>query len=106
MLELHQIGVQSGDVAPHLAGMREPFEKLLRDGQRDGSVRADLDAEFLAEFVIGALDTTVTNWLIQADYPLAARLDQAASLLVEAIEPRSGGSPGASSPIPEPNRES
>lgn len=106
MLELHQIGVQSGDIAPHLAGMGEPFERLLRGGQQDGTVRDDLDAEFLAEFVIGALNTTVTNWLIETDYPLAVRLDQTASLLVEAIEPRHGDSPGGSSPIPEPNPES
>ena len=99
LLELHQIGVQSGDVAPHLAGMREPFERMLREGQQGRTVRDDLDAEFLAEFVIGALNTTVTNWLIQTDYPLDVRLDQAASLLVEAIEPRPGNPPGGSSLI-------
>ena len=99
LLELHQIGVQSGDVAPHLAGMREPFERMLREGQQGRTVRDDLDAEFLAEFVIGALNTTVTNWLIQTHYPLAVRLDQAASLLVEAIEPRPGDPPGGSSLI-------
>ncbi len=106
LLELHQIGVQSGDVAPHLAGMREPFERMLREGQRQRTVRDDLDAEFLAEFVIGALNTTVMNWLIQTHYPLAVRLDQAASLLAEAIEPRPGDPPGGSSPIPESHRES
>ncbi|MBW2288708.1 MAG: TetR/AcrR family transcriptional regulator [Deltaproteobacteria bacterium] len=106
LLELHQIGVQSGDVAPHLAGMREPFERMLREGQRQRTVRDDLSAEFLAEFVIGALNTTVMNWLIQTHYPLAVRLDQAASLLAEAIEPRPGDPPGGSSPIPESHRES
>jgi AcrR family transcriptional regulator len=106
LLELHQIGVQSGDVAPHLAGMREPFERMLREGQQEQTVRDDFDAEFLAEFVIGALNTTFTNWLIQTHYPLSARLDQAASLLVEAIEPRPGDPPGGSSPIPVSHRES
>lgn len=105
LLELHQIGVQSGDVAPHLAGMREPFERMLREGQRERTVRDDFDAEFLAEFVIGALNTTFTNWLIQSNYPLAARLDQAASLLVEAIEPHPVDTPGGSSPIPVSQRE-
>lgn len=106
MLELHQIGMQSGDLAPHLAGMREPFERLLREGQQDGTVRTDLDAEFLAEFVIGALDTTVTNWLIHTHYPLAVRFDQAASVLIEVIAPRPGHSPDASSAIPAAKRES
>jgi AcrR family transcriptional regulator len=102
LLELHQIGVQSGDVAPHLAGMREPFQRMLRDGQREGTVRADLDADFLAEFVIGALNTTVVNWLIQTEYPLAVRLEQAAALLAEAIEARPRGATGGSSPNPDP----
>jgi AcrR family transcriptional regulator len=102
LLELHQIGVQSGDVAPHLAGMREPFERLLREGQREGTVRDDLDAEFLAEFVIGALNTTVVNWLIQPEYPLADRLGQAAALLAEALEPRPQEATGGSSPNPDP----
>jgi len=106
MLELHQIGMQSGDLAPHLAGMREPFERMLREGQQDGTVRTDLDAEFLAEFVIGALDTTVTNWLIQAHYPLAIRFDQAASVLIEVIAPRPGASRDAPSALPVTRRES
>ena len=106
LLELHQIGVQSGDIAPHLAGMREPFGRMLREGQQERTVRDDFDAEFLAEFVIGALNTTLTNWLIQTDYPLADRLDQTASLLAESIEPRPGNPPGASSSIPDPRRES
>ena len=86
--------------------MREPFERMLREGQQERTVRQDFDAGFLAEFVIGALNTTFTNWLIQADYPLSARLEQAASLLVEAIEPRPGDPPASSSPIPDPDRES
>jgi len=106
LLELHQIGIQSGDVAPHLAGMREPFERLLREGQQDGTVRDDFAAEFLAEFVIGSINTTITNWLVRTAYPLASRLDQATSLLVEAIEPRPGIARADSSPIPEPSRES
>jgi len=105
LLELHQIGAQSGDVAPHLAGMREPFERMLHEGQQNGTVRDDFEAEFLAEYVIGALNTTITNWLVQTDYPLAARLDQAAALLVEAIEPRGGDAPAGSSQVPESSRE-
>lgn len=106
LLELHQIGIQSGDVAPHLAGMREPFERMLREGQRDGQIRDDLDVEFLAEFAIGALNTTIANWLIQPDYPLVARLDQSASLVAESIAPQPGFTPSIQPPIPDPNRES
>lgn len=105
ILELHQIGMQSGDVAPHLAGVREPFARMLAQGQRDGQVRDDCDATFLAEFVVGALNTTVTNWLIQPDYPLATRLDQAAALLVESIEPRAAIAPSGSSSASDSNRK-
>jgi len=105
ILELHQIGVQSGDVAPHLAGVRQPFERMLAQGQRDGQVRADLHARFLSEFALGVLNTTITNWLMQPDYPLAERLDQSAALLVESLAPRPVDPPSASSSIPDSNRE-
>lgn len=104
LLELHEIGVQSGDVAPHLAGVRQPFEQMLAKGQRDGQVRTDLDAQFLSEFVVGALNTTITNWLMQPDYPLAARLVQAAALVVESLAPRPMSS-SASQSVPDPDRE-
>jgi hypothetical protein len=56
--------------------------------------------------VIGALNTTVVNWMIQSDYPLATRLEQTTALTVEAIAPRTKAESGVSPPSPDPRRES
>ena len=43
----------------------------MEDGQRDGSVRADINRKLAAKMLFGALDETVTSWVL-ADkrYPL------------------------------------
>jgi AcrR family transcriptional regulator len=88
LLELLQIGVRRGDIAPHLVGLVAPFEEMYRKGQEQGTVRPDLDAAFLSEFSVGALNTTVMNWLGQDDYPLLRRLELVATLIAEATVPR------------------
>jgi AcrR family transcriptional regulator len=88
MIELMQAGVRSGDVTPHVQGVLPRFTTLIREGQRAGDVRRDRDAEFLAEIVIGALNTAITNWLGDREYPLADRLQQTASFMGEAISSR------------------
>jgi AcrR family transcriptional regulator len=88
LLELVQMGLHEGDVAPHLAGLIAPFTDVLREGQRQGSVRSDCDADFLAELVVGALNTTITHWMSDPGYPLADRLERTASIMGEAIAPR------------------
>jgi AcrR family transcriptional regulator len=88
LLELLQIGAQRGDVAPHAVGLLAPFEEMYRAGQEQGTVRIDLDATFLSEFAVGALNTTVMNWLMQEDYPLLRRLETTATLIAESTAPR------------------
>ena len=60
----------------------------ILEGQRRGEVRGDLDAAFLAEIVIGALNVSVTHWLVDPEYPLEERMRQTAAFLTEAIQPR------------------
>src|SRR5206468_1199579 len=59
----------------------------VREGQRKGEVRNDLDAAFLTEMVLGALNATVINWMNDPNYPLEQRLRQAAAFIGEAIRP-------------------
>jgi hypothetical protein len=59
----------------------------LRGGQRKGEVRDDLEAAFLAEMVLGALNAPFINWMNDPDYPLRQRLRQAAAFIGEAIRP-------------------
>ena len=61
--------------------------QLLERGQANNEVRSDLDAEFLAEMVLGALHATLTQWLSDEAYPIVERLPRAASFISEAVRP-------------------
>jgi AcrR family transcriptional regulator len=91
LFELMQIGIHNGDVAPHLVSVFTPIACMLREAQARGEVRTDLDAELLAELVVGALNANIMSWLGDPDYPLADRLCQTASFMGEAIAPRVEG---------------
>jgi len=89
LLGLIRSGAHSGHVAPHASRIRDPFASMMLEGQRKGEVRDDLDATFLAEVVIGALNASITNWLADDDYPLAERLRETATFMGEAIQKQS-----------------
>lgn len=89
MLGLIHRGTHSGDVSPHTFKIREPFAAMLREGQLKGEVRDDLDAAFLAEVVLGALNAAISNWLGDPEFPLADRLRDTATFMGEAIGTRS-----------------
>lgn len=87
VLELVRTRGKPGEAPPYLERVFAPFTKTLREGQRTGDVRDDLDAHFLAEMVLGALNATVINWMNDPNYPLEQRLRQAAAFIGEAIRP-------------------
>jgi len=91
VLELVRQRGRAGDTPPYLERVFAPLAKTLREGQRKGEVRHDLDALFLAEMVLGALNATVINWMNDHDYPLEQRLRQAAAFIGEAIRPAKTG---------------
>jgi hypothetical protein len=70
-----------------LASLGRPIALLLERGQERQEVRQDLEAEFLAEMVLGALHATLTQWLSDESYPIVQRLPRAASFICEAIRP-------------------
>jgi AcrR family transcriptional regulator len=88
LVELMRTSARPGEAYPYLARVRESFSAVLREGQETGDVRADLDATFLAEMVVGALHVGVTNWLVDPGYPLEERLLQTAAFIREAIQAR------------------
>ena len=59
------------------AWLRDYFELLdevLEEGQRDGSLRSDVNRKLAARMLFGALDETVTSWLLsEKPYPLKER---------------------------------
>jgi TetR/AcrR family fatty acid metabolism transcriptional regulator len=52
------------------------IEGVLKDGQKDGSVRADLDTWFATKCIFGILDEAATNWVLsEKNYRLHAILE-------------------------------
>ncbi len=74
------------DGPAYLVRVYAPFAAMLSEGQARGEVRSDLDADFLAEMVLGIFNATITSWLARDDYPIETRLRQAARFAWESIQ--------------------
>ena len=66
----------------------EPFVDLLSDGQREGSVRNDHPANFLSQMIVGMLNSAITSWLANPDYPVEEGLHAANDFAIETLRPR------------------
>ena len=88
LLELLRTESRPGDAPPYLQRVHEPFVAMLREGQRREEVRADQDASFLAEMVVGVLNAALMGWLADARYPIDRRLPEAAAFAWEAVRRR------------------
>lgn len=87
VLELMRTRARPGETPPYLDRIFAPIVTTLREGQRKGEVRTDLDPAFLAEMVLGALNAPFINWMNDPNYPLEPRLRQAAVFIGDAIRP-------------------
>jgi len=88
LLELMRSSGRAGQPIPYLALAKGPFARMMQEGQGRGDVRGDIEAAFLAEMIIGALNIVITNWMADTDYALEERLEQTANFLAEALAPR------------------
>jgi AcrR family transcriptional regulator len=88
LLELMRGSAHPGEDAPYLSPVHEPFAMVIHEGQAAGEVRIDLEATFLAEMALGALNVAMSHWLNDPEFPLERWLRQAAAFICEAIEPR------------------
>ncbi|MBB83803.1 MAG: hypothetical protein CL931_08340 [Deltaproteobacteria bacterium] len=73
---------------PYLERLFEPFVDLLSDGQREGSVRNDHPANFLSQMIVGMLNSAITSWLANPDYPVEEGLHAANDFAIETLRPR------------------
>jgi len=89
LLELVSTSSRPGGAFAYLASAHAPFVEILVEGQRRGEVRADHDAGFLAEMVVGAFNAAAIQWMIDPRYPLAERLRRTGGFIGEAIAPPS-----------------
>ena len=55
---------------PYLQRLQEPFVDLVAEGQRNGEMRDDHTAAFLAQMTVGMLNSAITSWLADPEYPV------------------------------------
>jgi AcrR family transcriptional regulator len=69
------------------------IEKIVSDGQADGSFRSDIDPVFASMLFYGAIEQLLTGWIFEVVPSADADFDEAKGLVVETIcaglEPRS-----------------
>jgi TetR/AcrR family fatty acid metabolism transcriptional regulator len=67
----------------------ELLDEVLEQGQRDGSLRPDVNRKLAARMLFGALDETVTSWLLsEKRYPLVGLASPVVDLFLRgAAEP-------------------
>ena len=67
------------------------LDEVIEEGQRDGSLRADVGRRLAAKVLFGALDETVTSWLLsEKRYPLKAQAAPVVDLFLRGAAAASG----------------
>jgi AcrR family transcriptional regulator len=72
---------------PYLHRLQEPFVHLIAEGQRKGEMRNDLDAAFLAQMAVGMMNSAITNWLVDPEYPVEKTLIDATEFALSTLSP-------------------
>ena len=78
---------------PYLERLFAPFVRLIEEGQAAGEMRRDHDAAFLAQMAVGMMNSAITNWLADPEYPVESGLRNAAEFALDtlAAPPRGPG---------------
>jgi AcrR family transcriptional regulator len=71
---------------PYLERLVEPFIDLVREGQRSGEFRTDHDAAFLTQMALGMMNSAITNWLTNPDYPVETGLVDATDFALQTLQ--------------------
>jgi AcrR family transcriptional regulator len=82
---------------PYLERLVEPFVTLIQEGQAAGELRSDHDAAFLAQMAVGMMNSAITNWLADPDYPVEAGLIEAADFVLATLATPTSANPSSSS---------
>jgi len=90
LLEVMRSDATPNGPHPYLERLFEPFVALIEQGQRTGEMRSDYDAAFLAQMAVGMLNSAITNWLANPDYPVENGLVDAAEFALITLRPEPG----------------
>ncbi len=82
---------------PEIRQAYEAIEKIVADGQADGTFRKDVDAAFASMLFYGAIEQLLSGWIFELVPGEDDDYDRAKELVVETIcaglEPRPAGAP-------------
>jgi AcrR family transcriptional regulator len=85
LLELVRSDATPGEPHPYLDRLFEPFVDLIAEGQRQGEIRTDREAAFLTQMAVGMMNSAITNWLANPDYPVEEGLVEATEFAIETL---------------------
>ena len=63
----------------------DPIVALIEEGQRRGEMRSDHDAAFLAQMAVGMLNSAITSWFANPDYPVESGLVEATEFTLDTL---------------------
>jgi AcrR family transcriptional regulator len=89
LLELLRLDGLPDGSHPYLTRLFDPFVRLVEEGQAQGEVRTDRPADFLTQMLIGMLNSAITSWLADPDYPVEEGLVDAFDFATETLRPHS-----------------
>jgi AcrR family transcriptional regulator len=78
---------------PYLDRLVGPFVALVAEGQRRGELRSDRSAAFLAQMSVGMLNSVITSWLADPEYPVESGLAEATEFAIETLRVRPPAQP-------------
>jgi AcrR family transcriptional regulator len=70
---------------PYLRRLQQPFVDLIAEGQRRGEIREDHDAAFLAQMVVGMLNSAIAAWLADPEYPVETGVVDATEFVLSTL---------------------
>ncbi|MBJ21833.1 MAG: TetR/AcrR family transcriptional regulator [bacterium] len=85
LLEFMRLDATPDGPHPYLARLIEPFVNLISEGQRAGEIRTDRDPAFLTQMTVGMMNSAITNWLANPDYPVEEGLVEATEFALETL---------------------
>ena len=88
LLEFMRSDAAPDEPHPYLARIHEPFVALIEEGQRQGEMRRDYDSAFLAQMAVGMLNSAITRWLADPEYPVERGLIEATEFVLNIFQPR------------------
>lgn len=87
-LEFLKSDAKPDEPHPYLDRLIGPFVALVAEGQARGEIRRDRSAAFLAQMAVGMMNSAITSWLADPDYPVETGLPEAAEFAIETLTAR------------------